>query len=461
MKINCIRWRNFRGLNDSEIACDGHNVTVSGRNGVGKSSIADILPFVLFGKLDAKTYDDAGNFIAARMPDAEIEFDCIKLRRTVTPRNANRTFIGDEEVSATKFNVAVDKLTGGVGEFLFKPFEFPNRKWQEQRDFLLKHFATSEELRELPVDAEELKRFKREAKNLPARIDELRRQLDELSPVETNLPQLEADLAQAQAQFDALNPLAADRERQFLTEQLRAAESTREKLLQQFRSIKSTCPTCKQMLPVTKIDEARNEIISRGREVAAQVEEFRDKLKILDESEQLSMQKALEIKQLRKRIYELARAIEKSKTARKLKLRLTELTASEKELNGQLAALEGQQFRYQQAVQRQLQTSEDSVNSCFEFVRFKLNRCLANGEVKPYCEAMIEGVPFKDLSKGEKLKASLDILRTFRKKFRIDAPLFLDDAESYTPNSLTGLPNQLFLFKVADSDLRIEVHHDD
>ena len=105
----------------------------------------------------------------------------------------------------------------------------------------------------------------------------------------------------------------------------------------------------------------------------------------------------------------------------------------------------------------ELTESEANVNAQFQFVKFKLFKILANGDIKEDCAAMINGVPFQSLSKGEKLKAALDILNTLQKKFGIEMPLFLDDAESYTSNSFVDLPNQLFLFKVDEENLAISI----
>ena len=71
---------------------------------------------------------------------------------------------------------------------------------------------------------------------------------------------------------------------------------------------------------------------------------------------------------------------------------------------------------------------------------------------------MIDGVPYSSLSKGEKFKAALDILNALQSKFQRQFPLMIDDAESYTSNSFVELPNQLFLFKVTETDLQVSVN---
>ena len=181
MKINRIIWRNFKGLTDGEIVANGQNVTISGRNGAGKSSIASILPFVLYGRVPAKSFDKQGLTVKLQVPTASIEFDTVTLKRSVTANNQNRTFVDGEEVSATQFAATVMNLTGGAGTLLFNPFEFPNLHWKVQRDFLLKHFAPKENFEDVTPLADELKRLHKDALTLPARIEECQHQTDHVN----------------------------------------------------------------------------------------------------------------------------------------------------------------------------------------------------------------------------------------------------------------------------------------
>ena len=60
MKIKTISWTNYKGLTDGEIFAKCGDVVISGRNGAGKSSIASVIPFVLFGKVTGtlRRYED-------------------------------------------------------------------------------------------------------------------------------------------------------------------------------------------------------------------------------------------------------------------------------------------------------------------------------------------------------------------------------------------------------------------
>lgn len=455
MKINRISWRNFKGLTDGEIVAGGQNVTISGRNGAGKSSIASILPFVLFGRVPAKSFDKQGLTVKLQVPSATIEFDSVTLKRSVTANNQNRTFVDGEEVSATQFSATVMNLTGGAGTLLFNPFEFPNLHWKVQRDFLLKHFAPKETFADVASLSEELKQLRKDALTLPARIEEIQQQIGDLqkgdaAEIEMRLVQLNTRLTEIQAQ-------SSTGKLKFLTERVRSLEELREDLLTRYRNIKNVCPTCGAALPKSKVDAARNRIVAEGKRVKSELQKARNELETLQSKSEFSVERALEIKSLQAEIRTLNEQLAAVKQADKLRDRLTKLTADEKSLNARIVELEGKIVTAQAQRQRQMTASENGVNAQFTCVKFKLFTLLKNGEFRETCEPMINGVPYSSLSKGEKFKAALDILNVLQSKFQRQFPLMIDDAESYTSNSFVELPNQLFVFKVTETDLQISV----
>ena len=50
IKFKKIRIRNFRGLVSFDANLEGRSVRIAGANGLGKSSVADAITWVLFGK---------------------------------------------------------------------------------------------------------------------------------------------------------------------------------------------------------------------------------------------------------------------------------------------------------------------------------------------------------------------------------------------------------------------------
>ena len=55
MRITKLSWTNYKGLTNDEIVADGADVIVRGQNGAGKSSIAELVSFILFGAQRMRT----------------------------------------------------------------------------------------------------------------------------------------------------------------------------------------------------------------------------------------------------------------------------------------------------------------------------------------------------------------------------------------------------------------------
>ena len=306
MKINRITWENFKGLSDGEICADGHDVFIKGKNGSGKTSIAEIPAFVLFGKFtgSVKAYD---NGIAPTKDGlihaAEITFDNgDTLRREIFWNGCNSAalYINGNKVALAKFNAHVQKLTNNGGYSLLNPFFFCELPPKEQRNFLLSAFRNNDtDIFNLPefkgaeklfdgLSADlfkeraklELKRTKPEADNIPARIDELIIQRANL-PTDLNAEKtrLADEIQKAQAELDSLNQNNSNLKSEYdgivrqisttknikerLERQLANAKSTLEILRKQYRQVANTprgkCPTCGQIMPQELFEAKRDE----------------------------------------------------------------------------------------------------------------------------------------------------------------------------------------------------------
>ena len=80
IKFKKIRIRNFRGLVSFDANLEGRSVRISGANGLGKSSVADAITWVLFGKDSRRRtafpidpVDDAGRIIHNLDVSVELE----------------------------------------------------------------------------------------------------------------------------------------------------------------------------------------------------------------------------------------------------------------------------------------------------------------------------------------------------------------------------------------------------
>ena len=522
MKIKRLSWRNYKGLRDGSIVADGHDVTISGRNGSGKSTIAEMIPFILFGKATGslKRYDENGLTIRDRLTHgAEVEFDDgLILRRELldssTGGQTAKLYINGAPVPKRQFDAKVESLTK-AGELILNPFAFFAMTAKERRNFIARTFgALSErEFLSTPEHASlatmlngmtaemfigysknELRRLKVEATEIPARLEELTRQ-QTTAPGGRPLDELDAALtAKRSEQRELLKPiplapcplsLVPDLERQesFLTRQLERERTRRETLLAEYRRLKAkqsgTCPTCGQTIPAETFEAKRDEqllsVVSEGKLIAAQIKELESELanvrkelatnrKISEQSaEQSAEYSALEAQRLERlaALQSEINALEAEKlnvkTAQALSGRIDELKARERSLNEQIAATEGNLARAEKFQHEKIQRFETAINANFEHVRFKLFDRLIDGTPRECCEAMLDGVPYLSLSKGEKLKAALDIWRALQRRCEVELPLIIDDAESYTANSLLAVANQKIILRVTESDLRIEV----
>ena len=143
----------------------------------------------------------------------------------------------------------------------------------------------------------------------------------------------------------------------------------------------------------------------------------------------------------------------------KIAARIEELRRQEKEIGGQIAELERQIYLAELFTSKKIELTEDAINSKFAVVRWKMFKELKSTDgLEECCEPMINGVPYGgNLSKGERLKAALDILGTLQKFYGVELPVFIDDAESYTNNSRMNLPNQVIYLRAAEGVLKLKI----
>ena len=154
IKFKKLKLLNFCGIREGEYEFGDNITTISGKNGIGKSTLASAITYVLFGsdvngrQLDIKTLDEDNKVIKDIPHEAEltliVDEDVITLRRTLTDswkgdsvKNTFKYYIGGEVVTAGDFKKTVD---GICQEKTFRlcssPTEFVSMNWQEQHAFL-------------------------------------------------------------------------------------------------------------------------------------------------------------------------------------------------------------------------------------------------------------------------------------------------------------------------------------
>jgi DNA repair protein SbcC/Rad50 len=116
----------------------------------------------------------------------------------------------------------------------------------------------------------------------------------------------------------------------------------------------------------------------------------------------------------------------------KSKLRIKELEAKEKELAQQIADVEKQLADIGEYTKQVSALIESAVNGKFKHVTFKLFEQLQNGNIEDTCVAMLNGVPYADMSYGQRIFVGIDIINVLSEHYGLSVPLFIDNAEGLT-----------------------------
>lgn len=389
MRITRLSWTNYKGLEDGAIEADGSDVIVRGQNGVGKSTIAETISFILFGKIEGtiKRYEGGRVQHATELiHGAEVVFDDgTSLRREVEWNGGNDYYyyINGESVSATKFEARVCELTNNGRKLVINPFFFHDDKKfpkTKRREMLIKLFGDvderdiltgeeSEMLCGLSVDKfldethRRLKKLKMDKGKIPERIDENERKLETMpadlpkaiAQLEEEIARLESQEATLQVERDKLNqPLPTNLAEQYciLTEQLDdlrkvqgrikcerdEKENKRANLRNNYREVKNAepgrCPTCGQEMQPEKFAKLRNEklaeIVAEGQRLSTAIRDLDVEIKKADE-------KITAIEDKAKRIFneaheQTANEVKRKESLAEMDKKLREVRTAQKDL---------------------------------------------------------------------------------------------------------------------------------
>jgi chromosome segregation ATPase len=136
--------------------------------------------------------------------------------------------------------------------------------------------------------------------------------------------------------------------------------------------------------------------------------------------------------------------------------RIAELEKQLKRQNEELARLERLEFTAMSFSKARTRAIEDKINGLFHAVRFKLFDTQVNGAEVECCIPLVNGVPYPDANTAGKINAGLDIINAICKAKGIEAPIFIDGAESI--NHLTGTNSQVITLTVT-KDKELTVHY--
>lgn len=113
--------------------------------------------------------------------------------------------------------------------------------------------------------------------------------------------------------------------------------------------------------------------------------------------------------------------------------RINQLKAEDKRLKDQNQDVERKLWLLDEFTRKKVAALEESINSKFGLVRWKLFNILKNGGLEEVCEATYNGIEYgTSLNTGARINCDLDIVNTLGKEFGIQIPVFVDNTESVT-----------------------------
>lgn len=158
---------------------------------------------------------------------------------------------------------------------------------------------------------------------------------------------------------------------------------------------------------------------------------------------------------------ELRNRLNLIESAGKSKERIAELEAEERSLAAEYEELEHQLYLTEEFTRRKVEMLTENINKKFKYARFKLFEEQINGGLKEVCETTFEGVPYSSgLNNAARINVGLDIINTLSTHFCVQAPIFVDNAESVT--ELIDVDTQVISLVVSEDDkeLRVEAKND-
>lgn len=112
--------------------------------------------------------------------------------------------------------------------------------------------------------------------------------------------------------------------------------------------------------------------------------------------------------------------------------RVKELEHKQQQLANDKNELDEAMFLMDEFIKAKVDMLEQSINSHFEYARFKMFNVLVNGNIEECCETTYKGVPYRSMNNAARMNVGLDIINALTKYFKVEAPVFIDNAEAVT-----------------------------
>lgn len=139
-----------------------------------------------------------------------------------------------------------------------------------------------------------------------------------------------------------------------------------------------------------------------------------------------------ELKELKSKKLALETELNKFKMVADIDTRIAELETQQRKLAEEKNLLDETSFLIDEFVKTKVDLLEQSINSHFEYARFKMFNMLVNGSIEECCETTYKGVPYRSMNNAARMNVGLDIINALTKFYNVTAPVFIDNAEAVT-----------------------------
>lgn len=146
--------------------------------------------------------------------------------------------------------------------------------------------------------------------------------------------------------------------------------------------------------------------------------------------------------------------LQKKEQIEKANARIAELNQQKKELQKAKAQLQGKEDLVADFERAKMDEVERRVNALFQFVQFRMYRQqIEDAKQVPDCVCYIDGVRYGDKNNAGQINAGLDVINTLCAFHKINAPIFIDNAESV--NEFIPVASQLIKLVVTEGDFTV------
>lgn len=124
--------------------------------------------------------------------------------------------------------------------------------------------------------------------------------------------------------------------------------------------------------------------------------------------------------------------LNKYEEVKRIDTRVAELETQQAELAAEKSKLDEASYLMDEFIKAKVNMLEDVINSRFKLARFKMFNVMLNGNIEECCETTYKGVPYRSMNNAARINVGLDIINTLTSYFKVNAPVFIDNAEAVT-----------------------------